>query len=488
MKLVILTEGGRDRGFGHITRCLSFYEGFRERDFKVTLIVNGDNSVRDLLKGKRHKIFNWLKRRAELFEMIGEADVALVDSYLADRNLYEEVCGMVHYAVYFDDTQRLDYPEGIVINGAIGAEKRRYPEREGVTYLLGIDYTPLRKEFSKVPKRKIRKEVETMMITFGGDDRKITPRILKHLIQTYPGIRKEVVVGRGFKNITEIGNLKGPLTVLLYFPDAQGMKKVMLNADLAISGGGQTLYELARVGVPTIVIGLSDNQLPNIKGWQKAGFISYAGWYRDRGLLDKLKREVDRLLPYEMRKERSKKGRATIDGKGVKRAIDRIVSSLKEGSSLHLREVNEKDCYDLWVWRNQLEARRWSFDKKEIDYSHHVEWFRKKARSKDTRIYVAENDKSEKLGQVRFERKNGNWAFVSINLNPDFLKRSLGNKILSKATLKYLRENRKVVEVRAEILEGNIVSEKAFQKAGYRFCQRAFKAGESIVLYKYTRD
>jgi hypothetical protein len=160
--------------------------------------------------------------------------------------------------------------------------------------------------------------------------------------------------------------------------------------------------------------------LPNIKGWQKARFISYAGWYLQGGLLDRLKREVDRLLPYETRKERSRRGRRIIDGKGVKRAIDRIVSSLKEGSSFHLREVNEKDCYDLWVWRNHPEARRWSFDEKEIDYSHHVEWFRKRTWSKDTRIYVAENEKSGKLGQVRFERKNANWAFVSINLNPDF--------------------------------------------------------------------
>src|SRR4030042_2358227 len=95
MKLMILTEGGRDRGFGHITRCLSLYWGFRERGFKATLLVNGDNSVRDLIKGKRHRIFNWLKRRDELFEEIGEADVALVDSYLADRKLFEKICGVV---------------------------------------------------------------------------------------------------------------------------------------------------------------------------------------------------------------------------------------------------------------------------------------------------------------------------------------------------------------------------------------------------------
>lgn len=485
---MILTEGGRDRGFGHITRCLSFYEGFRERDFKATLIVNGDNSVRDLIKGKRHRIFNWLKRRDELFEMIGGADVALVDSYLADRKLYQEVCGMVHCAVYFDDTLRLDYPEGIVINGAIGAEKRRYPKREGVTYLLGIDYAPLRKEFHEVPQKRIREKLKTLMITFGGDDGEITPRILKHLIKTHPGIRKEVVVGRGFKNIAEIEKSKDPLAVPVYFPDAQGMKKVMLNADLAISGGGQTLYELARVGVPTIAIGLSDNQLPNIKGWQRAGFISYAGWYREEGLLDKLKREVDRLLPYEMRKERSRRGRRIIDGKGVERAIDRIMTSLKKENGFRLREAKERDCYDLWTWRNHPKARKWSFEKKEIDYWHHVEWFRKKAGSKGTRIYVAENERLEKVGQVRFQRQNEDRAYVSVNLNPDFFNQGLGNKILKKATHQFLRGNPGVAEVRAEILWKNAVSRKAFQKAGYRFFQHGSKGGQSVAVYKFTRD
>jgi UDP-2,4-diacetamido-2,4,6-trideoxy-beta-L-altropyranose hydrolase len=488
MKAFIITEGGRDRGFGHITRCLSFYEGFKKKGFKTTLIVNGDDSVRDLLKGKRHRIFNWLENQTELFEEIGEADVAVVDSYLANRKLYQEISKRVRCAVYLDDTQRLDYPEGIVINGALGAEKLRYPKREGVTYLLGVKYVPLREEFSRVPQKRIKQKVEKMMITFGGDDKGLTPRILKYLNKTYPGIRKDVVVGRGFKNIADIEKLKDPLTIRVYFPDAQGMKKVMLNADLAISGGGQTLYELARVGVPTIAMGLSDNQVANIKGLQRTGFIRYAGWYRDRGLLDKLKREVDRFLPYEMRKGKSRKGRTAVDGKGVERAIDRIMNSLKNENIIRLRQVNERDCYDLWTWRNHPEVRRWSFDKKEIDYRRHVEWFRKKVESNDTQIYVAEAEGSEKVGHVRFQRENGDRAYVNINLNPDFFRRGLGNRILRRATLKYLRENRKVVEVRAEILEGNTASKKAFQKAGYRFCQYTLREGKSTAVYKFERD
>ena len=53
------------------------------------------------------------------------------------------------------------------------------------------------------------------------------------------------------------------------------------NVDLAISASGQTLYELACIGVPTIAIGIIDNQKNNIKNWINQGFIEYAGCWND---------------------------------------------------------------------------------------------------------------------------------------------------------------------------------------------------------------
>ena len=52
MKVTILTEGGRDTGYGHITRCTSVYQAFEERGIKSQLIVNGDETIKNLLKGK----------------------------------------------------------------------------------------------------------------------------------------------------------------------------------------------------------------------------------------------------------------------------------------------------------------------------------------------------------------------------------------------------------------------------------------------------
>ena len=62
----------------------------------------------------------------------------------------------------------------------------------------------------------------------------------------------------------------------------------MGQVDLAVSAAGQTLYELAQMGVPTIAIQVADNQKDNIEGWLKAGFIHFAGEWDDAKLVENL--------------------------------------------------------------------------------------------------------------------------------------------------------------------------------------------------------
>ena len=66
----------------------------------------------------------------------------------------------------------------------------------------------------------------------------------------------------------------------------------MWKCDLAISAGGQTTYELARVGVPTIAIGLAENQRNNIRGWIEKGFLKKELWYDDDNLFEELIGEI----------------------------------------------------------------------------------------------------------------------------------------------------------------------------------------------------
>ena len=43
MNVVILTEGGKDYGFGHVARCGSIYQAFQYYNVFPKFLVNGDN-------------------------------------------------------------------------------------------------------------------------------------------------------------------------------------------------------------------------------------------------------------------------------------------------------------------------------------------------------------------------------------------------------------------------------------------------------------
>jgi len=326
MKVFIITEGSKNIGFGHITRCISLYQAFKKRGIIPKFIINGDDPVKDLLKGLNYQIFNWLDEKSRLFKKVKDTDIAIIDSYLADISFYNTLSDLVRLAVYIDDNKSLNYPKGIVVNGSIYAEELNYPRTNGVTYLLGTKYTPLRKEFWKVPEKKIKEKVESIMITFGGDDAKnMTPKILGFLRENYPELKKNVIVGNAFQNIDEIKKSADKNTNLIYYPDVKEIKEIMLESDIAISAGGQTLYELARVGVPTVGICVAENQLRNVKGWQEAGFIEYAGWWREENIFKNIELCFCKLVDFFIRKKKFFLGRELVDGRGSRRIVNFIL-------------------------------------------------------------------------------------------------------------------------------------------------------------------
>ena len=50
MNVIILTEGGKDYGFGHVARCSSIYQAFRKFNITPQFIVNGDKSIDAIFK------------------------------------------------------------------------------------------------------------------------------------------------------------------------------------------------------------------------------------------------------------------------------------------------------------------------------------------------------------------------------------------------------------------------------------------------------
>jgi UDP-2,4-diacetamido-2,4,6-trideoxy-beta-L-altropyranose hydrolase len=484
MRVFILTEGGLHIGFGHVTRCLAIYDAFREKKIDPLLAVNGDETVAHLMNGTIGNICtNWVYEPEALLDYMRNADIAVVDSYLADQEFYRRISETVRTPVYFDDTMRINYPRGVVINGNICAEELNYPQRKDITYLLGSQYIPMRKEFWDVPEKKVRRSIKTVMITFGGNDiRNLTPWILKTLNREFPEYIKRVVIGDGFRNKACIEGLIDKKTELVMCPDAKEMKEVMLESDIAISAGGQTLYELARVGVPAIAIAVADNQLFNIRGLHKAGCIEDGGRWGDKNRSRRLIKGIETLDDRNMRIKSVQSAREFIDGLGARRIVKYSLRSYFKNSII-LRKAESKDVYDVYELSNESEVRRNSFNQEKIELKNHREWFAHKLKEEDYLFLIAEVN-NNCIGYVRFD-VNRNEAFISVCINRNLRGFGAGETVIQKA-LEYSKSIKpQVKSVKAYIKEGNIASKRLFEKTHFEFLDQCTVKNHSASLYIY---
>ncbi|MGA1824431.1 MAG: PseG/SpsG family protein [bacterium] len=327
MRALLLTEGGKEKGFGHITRCVALAQALqlRERACEARFFVNADPSVKNLLDDFHScEYCDWLLDTEKIFAEISRNDVVILDSYYADETFCRELSDRAGLTVYWDDYNRIEYPEGIIINGAIGAEKLPYKRREGQTYLLGVDFSCPRKEFWNVPEKVIRKDIEQVLITVGGNDRRnLLPDLLK-LLKKYRW-RKKVFVTDAMSNVNEIKKELDTKTDLLFNPGPQTIKEVMLDSDIGITAAGQTIFEAARCGLPCITIEIVENQSNNVKFFLEHDLIKHAGSFSHKNLFENIEKQIVMLEGYDVRKKIGEKIQKFIDGKGAARLSHTIM-------------------------------------------------------------------------------------------------------------------------------------------------------------------
>lgn len=295
MKVSILTEGTRQTGYGHITRCVSVFQAFQDHGIYPLMIINGNPMDVNGVNKDNLSFFNWLLETDQLFKTIENDDITIIDSYLASYIIYQEISSRVKLPVYIDDNARLPFPAGVIVNGSINAYQLSYLKTEDKLYLLGTDYQPMRKAFWNIPERTGNKELNEILITLGATDlRNLTPGIIQSVCQRFPALRKHVVLGVDAEYLNKIRGLADDQTSFYFQVDDKKMHQLMMQSDLAISAAGQTIYELAVTGIPAIIIGTAKNQINNIKGWIDSGFIKFAGWWYE----EKAKENILNFIDY----------------------------------------------------------------------------------------------------------------------------------------------------------------------------------------------
>lgn len=487
MKVLILTEGNKKIGFGHITRCLSLYEAFIEKNINPQLIINGDNSIRTLVNGIQYISFNWLKNKKKLFKIVLKSDILIIDSYLSDKNLCEQLSKTTKVILYVDDFNRLAYPKGFVLNAAIDSIDLPYPKSNNIKYLLGTKYALVRKKFQLAKKNKLKKNVNSILITLGGSDkRKLTFPIIMMIKKMLPNIIKNVIIDQSHADLKKIISLKNKLTHVYIRPTIAELVKMINTVDIAISAGGQTILELVKLGVPTIAIVVANNQELQVKSLYKLGAIEYSGNWKDKKLLIKLKKSIIRITKFQKRKEMIQKGIRLIDGKGPGRVIRILIKELsyiRKTEKINIRKIERKDSPSILHLSNEREVRKSSFISKKISLEDHKKWFSSKLSDSNTLFFVSDIGKSI-TGQIRAELSN-NKALLSISVSKKYRKHHIGYNLVS-YLINSIRSNKpKIKMIVAQMNVNNISSINFFKSLGFKYSKEIKVNGKKAKEFIY---
>jgi len=99
------------------------------------------------------------------------------------------------------------------------------------------------------------------------------------------------------------------------------MPELMAWADVALSAGGSTCWELAFMGVPFLVLILADNQERIALGLEKKQIALNCGWFHTLSAEDIAERLEWLIDDSERRAEYSARGQYLVDGLGAERIV-----------------------------------------------------------------------------------------------------------------------------------------------------------------------
>lgn len=324
--VLILTECGADIGFGHLTRCLSLAQAFREAGRSAQIWVATDASVSDRLPASV-RLVCWYGLAGELEAEVTRAHAVLLDSYKISAGDMEHIFRINPRIAVIDDYPRREYTTGVVIDWTIGAECFAFQQKHaGVLYLLGRRYCALRLEFQCAAERESLHPVRSLLVTFGGADvRAITRPVVASLQREFPDLEKLVVVGPAVHDASFQG-LEKTGTSFYVGVDARQMQALMAGADIAVCGGGQTLYEAASQGLAPVIINIVDNQEEEIREFTRAGFGVHAGRWDQPDLLDAITKGIHELWLPDTRTRHAAAGRQCVDGHGAQRLVSALLA------------------------------------------------------------------------------------------------------------------------------------------------------------------
>ena len=457
-KIYIRADGNSEIGLGHVIRSLALAEMLKE-DFDcvfatrfLTDYINSEalKACSDVIK---------LPVSDEQFDaflsILAGDEIVVLDNYFFDTDYQRAIKNKGCKLVCIDDIHDKHFVADVVINHAGGISKELYSVAPYTCLFLGTDYALLRPEFLNYNEKD---EGASLLLCLGGADKdNVTLQILKLLEDKQFSNKCYVVVGDAFQYQQDLIDFQQSSKInieILKNLTAQQMAGVMSECKYAICPPSTVSYEfLSKKGGELYLKIIADNQKD-----------IYAFFVENGIAFDISELFVSDPMKHEQSLATQRK---YFDGQSGKR-IRSIFSRLKNEQQLKLRKAQLSDLDLYFRWANDPDARQNAVLAKQITYDEHCAWFSKKVTSKDTCLWVLEQNEAP-IGQIRFDiDRVQKETTISYFIAQEYRGQGIGLSIVKMGLELFFKTEENILFINAVVKSTNGASLKIFDNLGFR--------------------
>ena len=282
-KIIFRVEGYKELGLGHIYNCITLAFSMIEHD---TLLVISEKSIEGIEKIRETNLpYKIIKNDRDIDKIIKDfkPDIWVNDCLNTTKEYIESLKSKIKRVVTIEDLGSGIEVADAVINALYDSVNNKH-------VYSGYKYVSLRDEFQAEQPVKFTEKVKNVLIMFGGTDPANLNKMLYNSIlkfsEKYKDIKFNFITGIGYDN-----EKNGVITLedknIYVYPNVPRVTKYMKHADLAITSQGRTIFELAAMGVPSIVLSQNKREQIHLFARLEHGFLNLGiGKEVDQDLLE----------------------------------------------------------------------------------------------------------------------------------------------------------------------------------------------------------
>ena len=330
-----------EKGFGHLSRCLIIYKELKRKGFYVEFLIDDNSDAENILE-KKNIVFttfsqkrNHTNKYKNILKILkdGKFIGIILDMREFNDVLSKKIFHSDYKTIVIDDAWGKNAYADLIINVTMIDDYHKYTKfNKNSKLLLGTKYYIIEQKFANNRKKIIdvkEKKYYRITITMGGSEPNcFTLKMLKPILEI-PNIIIDVIWGPFFEDSQEMEKIAKENKNVNLIKSSLDLLPFFKKSDIVISNGGNTIFELITIGIPTISIAMHKHQIPYLNYFRSKGLTKYVGYWKE-SKKSKVKEELNGLLKsVKIRRNMNAFSKKFLDGKGTKRTVKEIIECLK---------------------------------------------------------------------------------------------------------------------------------------------------------------